>query len=117
MSFLDDLQTKLSDAIKDLSSLEVRTYRGKLETIVNTKAAERVDQWPPDGQQVGNLKLVRLTRSEFDGDTILFIDDGSTDAGPVPEHVGKAHEEAVKSAHEMRRGLAELAIRAVRPGG
>ncbi len=58
----------------------------------------------------GELNLVRLTRSEFDGDTVLFIDDGTTAAGAVPESISLAHEEAVKSAHEMRKGLAELAI-------
>jgi len=111
MSFLDTLQTKLSNALDDLTSLEVRTYRGDMTTFVKTMGSARMKDWLT-AETVGELKLVRLTRSEFDGDTVLFVDDGST-SGAVPEYIGDAHEAAVKSAHEMRKGLAELAVRAV----
>ncbi len=115
MSFLDTLQTKLSAALADLTSLEVRTYRGDITTVVDTAGdgALRMKEWLAQ-QATGNLKLVRLTRSEFDGDTVLVVDDGTTEAGPVPQQITAAHEAAVQSAHEMRRGLAELAVRAVK---
>ncbi len=112
-SFLGKLKGKLSEAIEDLTSLEVRTYRGSLSHIVNQVNPKKIEDFLT-AETVGELKLVRLTKSQLDGDTVLFIDDGSTDAGDVPELISDAHEEAVRSANEMRQGLAELAAGVVK---
>jgi len=56
---LKDVITKFTDSIKDLTNLEVTTYTGTLEQVVNATTGQiQWDQFKPTG---GKLVLVGAT--------------------------------------------------------
>ncbi|MDX8405511.1 MAG: hypothetical protein R8K50_05095 [Mariprofundus sp.] len=107
--FRDALQS-LKSAVGDLSSLEVQTYTGsvKLDDIQGKDGkplspAKFEEYLQTAIGKPADLKLVAVTRMNFDGDTINLIpEDG------FPDHVQKAHESAVKAGIETRQGLLAL---------
>ncbi|MDQ6999037.1 MAG: hypothetical protein Q9M17_10025 [Mariprofundus sp.] len=111
MSGLKDALSKISAGIKDLSSLEVQTYTGSIE----------IKEWKPTGeaadaklndfegylkdikQSEANLKLVAVTKMNFDGDSINL----TSETAPL-NHVQTLHDGAVKAGVETRQGLVAL---------
>jgi len=98
------------DAIKetviDLTSLEVQTYTGEI-TIDTQNNTTKLTDFKGYLEKItvsgAKLKLVAVTRMEFDGDTINM-----TSETPLPPHVNELHQNAVKAGIETRQGLLTL---------
>jgi hypothetical protein len=103
MSFKDAL-AKLDDAVKDLTTLTVRTFGGNLDSIVNVEGADfkkALDQ----AKTAGTIKLLMRTEISADSDTDLFVADGTT-ADVRAIHLG-----AVEAALKARQAVVDMALR------
>ena len=105
MSFQDAL-TKLEDAVKDLTTLTVRTFGGNLDSIVDAEGAE-FDKLLGQAKTAGKIKLLMRTEINADSDTDLFVADNTT-ADVRAIHLG-----AVEAALKARQAIVALAIQMV----
>lgn len=94
----------LRDATCDLTSLEVQTYMGNLDVLVEDQGeVTDFEKLLNRGKTSGQVKLVAVTRINFDGDTSVLVPEHA-----LPEHVQQAHEMATQAAMETRAGLIAL---------
>jgi triacylglycerol esterase/lipase EstA (alpha/beta hydrolase family) len=97
---------EIADGIKDLSSLEVTTYKGKIELKSVLTAGKKELKFDDILQQIasGNasIRLVASTKSEIDGDITAFLDQDAT-----PTEVA-AHTQLVDSANVKRSALIQV---------
>lgn len=94
----------LKEVVCDLTSLEVQTYTGDLKAVVDT--SQQLTDFEGILNKVkssGTLKLVYVTKINFDGDGIVLVPETSP-----PDHIQEAHNAAVKAGHEVRLGLLTL---------
>lgn len=101
---LKDAIIKFTDSIKDLSNLEVTTYSGKLEQLVDPNTGQiRWDEFKPTN---GKLVLVAATLIRADLDMVNFraeaLDQGDLKA------LTDLHMAAVESAQNGRLALARM---------
>jgi len=106
MSFENALK-KLEDAVDDLTTLTVRTFGGKLESIVNLTGAD-FEKALQKAQTEGVLALKMRTEIKLDSDTDLFVADG------VDAATREMHAAAVQAALTARQAIVDLAARTVR---
>jgi len=99
----------LNTALGDLSSLEVQTYVGKIELPDTEDGGKKLDVTKFEDYLKGcvakpnDLKLVAVTKMNFDGDAINLVPEEG-----FPDHVQKVHEAAVRAGIETRHGLLSL---------
>lgn len=107
MSGIEGAFEKLKNALGDLSSLEVQTYTGDISAITPHDAAQsgavNFEQYLASLPTSANLKLVRVTKMNFDGDAFNLVPETSP-----PQHVLDVHDAAVKAGLEVRAGLLDL---------
>jgi hypothetical protein len=107
---------KISEAIKDLSSLHVQTYTGSVNVDLSTVAAgklaiDTVRETIAEeaGKPEGTIKLVAEAYYQFDGDSYNFL---TSDA--IPEGALEMHSAAVEAGIKTRQGLVELVKGAIK---
>ena len=96
----------LRDTTCDLTSLEVQTYTGNLDVVISKNKEMDVTNFEEILKKVkasGDLKLVAVTKVNFDGDTYAL-----TPETPLPPHIQMAHETALQAGMDTRAGLLEL---------
>lgn len=103
----------LKTAIGDLSSLEVQTISGTLNTTVTPDdgtapaSGGSVINWTEaikDAKKTdGEVKLMLATKINFDGDATLFLREGE-----IPQHILDAHNKAVTAGIETRHAIMSL---------
>lgn len=99
----------LKEKVGDLASLEVQTYVGTVALPAQNNEGKDLDVTKFEDYLQGcvakpsDLKLVAVTKMNFDGDAINLV----PEAG-FPDHVQKVHESAVKAGIETRHGLLAL---------
>ena len=103
LTFKEALES-LKDAVCDLTSLEVQTYVGNLDVAVQDQAGTTdFEKILEKVKADGNLKLVAVTKINFDGDGLVLVPEA-----PTPEHVLKAHAAALKAGQQVREALLTL---------
>lgn len=103
---LTEIINKAVDAIKDLSSLEVQTYTGKLTIELdadNKVKTKKIDELLNAAQVGGTLNLVLVTKHNIDGDGINIVPPTAPE-----EHVIAAHKAALESGELIRSGMFTL---------
>ncbi len=93
---------ELSSGIADLSELNVQTFTGSLESVVNESAGGSVIDWPKlmaQAKTTGKVRLVASTRLKFDGDSDVFFEQD------IEQHLADAHLTAVEAGQQVRQGL------------
>ena len=101
---LEDALTSLKETMCDLTSLEVQTYTGNLDAAVTDQVGStKFEEILEKVKVSGTLKLVAVTKINFDGDGLVLV---PTQA--LPDYVRDAHNAAVAAGLEVREGLLEL---------
>lgn len=101
---LEDALTSLKETMCDLTSLEVQTYTGDLDAAVTDQVGStKFEEILEKVKVSGTLKLVAVTKINFDGDGLVLV---PTQASP--DYVRDAHDAAVAAGLEVREGLLEL---------
>jgi len=107
---LRDALESLQDMACDLTSLEVQTYMGNLDVAISKdeKKDEKSDVTNFEKilkkvNKSGNLKLVAVTKVNFDGDSFALIPET-----PLPPHIQRAHQAALQAGMDTRAGLLAL---------
>lgn len=100
---LKDVLNDATNAIKDLSSLEVQTYVGELNVEVSGTNSTDLEALLTAAKTSGNLKLAQVTRISIDGDATNLVS-----SEPLPDHVLQAHQTAVQAGDNVRKGMIEL---------
>lgn len=95
---------KLKDTLCDLTSLEVQTYTGDLNVAMDSEGGSTdFETILSKVKKAGKLKLVYVTKINFDGDGIVLVPETAT-----PDHIQQAHNDAIKAGQEVRQGLLTL---------
>jgi len=101
---LEDALTSLKKTMCDLTSLEVQTYVGNLDAAVTDQVESNNFEDILEKVRVsGTLKLVAVTKINFDGDGMVLVPPQA-----MPDHIRDAHDSAVAAGLEVREGLLEL---------
>ena len=96
----------LDDAVKDLTSLHVQTYTGKVTTtFTGEEGFDSVRDTVQKAETDGEILLVAETLAQFDGDSFNFV---KQDMDNVPKLALEVHKNAVASGVETRLGLLNL---------
>jgi len=94
---------KIAEGVSDLTSLEVTTYKGKVElTAIDVKSDPSFDKILASAGAKSDFSLIATTKSKLDGDTIVFYDKDAT-AAEI-----SAHNQLVDSAATKRTALVQL---------
>ena len=110
---LKDAVKKFTEGISDLSSLEVTTYTGKLEQVVDATTGKiRWEDFKPTG---GKLVLVAATMVRPDLDTVNFRA-GEIETGDLKGMID-LHIAAVESARNGRLALVKMFSGMIPSGG
>src|SRR5579883_3033343 len=101
---LKDVITKFTDSIKDLTNLEVTTYTGQLEQVIDAQTGQiKWDDFKPSN---GKLVLAAATLIRPNLDTVNFraaaLDQGDLQA------LLNLHTAAVESAQNGRLALTKM---------
>lgn len=68
----------IADKIKDFTTLEVTLYKGSIKiAAVADLSKVNFDTLLQNAKSEANFRVVATTKSELDGDTETFIDDGA----------------------------------------
>lgn len=108
--------TKIKEAVKDMSSLEVQTFTGTIKGFVKaptSTSASKADKVSViDWKKLlgtanaggSEIELAAVTLIKFDGDTQLFLSNSPT----VAPNVIESHQRAVESAQQVRSAVVDL---------
>lgn len=104
--FTQEVGEKLTHAIRDLTSLEIRTFVADGRDIVD------VSKLPP-GELDKHATLKAYTRMAMDGDLDLLVPQQA--GGSVDKALWDAHKEMVKAAQAHRMELIKAALELIKP--
>ncbi len=94
----------LKNVLCDLTSIEVQTYVGDLNVLVQGETTPtNLEKLLESGKTSGKLKLTLVTKINFDGDGFVLLP-----ASATPDHIQNAHNAALKSGNDVRQGLLSL---------
>lgn len=102
MAIHDVVNTAL-EGIKDLSELNVRTFRGDLKSIVKD-ADGNWEEAISSARASGTIELVALTTKKIDGDVDQYFS-----SGDIPAALSAAHSDAVESGTKSREAIINFA--------
>lgn len=105
MSFSDAFNT-ITNSIKDLSQLNVRTYTGSIDANIDGDDAEAMLE---TAKATGNLKVVGITVMCIDGDTNQFI----TNDSEIKDSLLIAHQSAVQASQKSRQATVAMFTTAI----
>ncbi|NDV93203.1 hypothetical protein GTH32_18695 [Alteromonas sp. 345S023] len=95
---------KLNEQIKDLSSLHVQTFTGKV-TFTGTGNFTDIETAVQQAVSSQTVKLVAESLYKFDGDSYNFL---TNDEGGIPASAMELHKSAIEGGIKTRQALAEL---------
>ncbi|MBO1256300.1 hypothetical protein J3L16_11465 [Alteromonas sp. 5E99-2] len=106
MSTLETYANKIGKALSDVSSLNVRTFSGDLNTIIENSdgnlSTEGLDNVLLTGTTNANLKLEALTVMRIDGDIDQFV---TTD---ISKDMKAIHDDAVETGKATRTAIIDF---------
>lgn len=94
----------LRDVLCDLTSIEVQTYVGDLNLLVQGETnPTNLEKLLELGKTSGKLNLTLVTKINFDGDGFVLLPTSAT-----PDYIQNAHNAALKAGNDVRQGLLSL---------
>lgn len=94
----------LKDLACDLSSIEIQTYVGDIDVLIENKTDPTDLEALLKGSGAnGNLKLNLVTKINFDGDGFVLVPKTAP-----PDYVQDAHNAALAAGNDVRQGLISL---------
>lgn len=97
---------ELNNAVKDLTSLHVQTFTGRVATSSDgSKPWNEIRDLVKTAENNKEVELVAESLAQFDGDSYNFV---KQDLDNVPPLALEVHKNAVKAGIETRLGLLEL---------
>ncbi|MBU0699622.1 MAG: hypothetical protein KKE59_09410 [Proteobacteria bacterium] len=101
---LNDALNSLKNAVGDLSSLEVQTYVGEIDVVIDgiTDSTD-FEASLQKAKTNGHIKLTLVTKLNFDGDGIVLV----PSSAPA-DYIQQAHDAALKVGDDVRKGLIAL---------
>lgn len=103
----------LGDAVRDLSSLQVETYKVDLTAEVEGSGKVGLDEFIDNltvkvNTGENTLKVVMVTQSKFDHDTVVLV---SSELEEGDEALIEQHHAILAAASKARSDVIELALR------
>lgn len=108
MSIFSELKQTIVNMAKDLSVLEVNTFTGDLEAIVDVQGGDDRttlldwDKLQEEALKKGSITLAASTKVYIDGDQNQYL------ATELPAEIHAIHQAAVESGLEVRLGFVRL---------
>ena len=103
--------TNIKESIKDISSLEVLTFTGKVSAVIKEGEGGSLINWEELielAKADGTVNLVGATKIEFDKDVRQFIATG------VAQNLIDLHQATVESSQEARQGMINMVVEGVK---
>lgn len=101
---LENALNKLKNAAGDLASLEVQTYVGDIDVVIDGATGNKsFEDSVKQAKQNGKIKLSIVSKINFDGDGIVLV----PSSAPA-DYIQQAHDTALKAGNEIRQGLIAL---------
>ncbi len=102
MSTFKDAFDKVAEAIKDLSSLEVVTYKGTINIQGSTDVPDNFEAIISNAKAQADFKIAACTYCALDGDMRVFYDKD------IGEKDMEAHQKLVETARQNRQAVVDL---------
>jgi hypothetical protein len=108
MSIFSELKDTIVAMAKDLSVLEVNTFTGDLEAIIEAQAEDDRttlldwDKLQEEAMKKGKITLAASTKVFIDGDQNQYL------ATDLPADIYTVHQAAVESGLKVRQGFVRL---------
>jgi hypothetical protein len=101
---LKDALISLKNAAGDLSSIEVQTYVGKIDVVIDGVGdSTSFEDSLKEAKKKGKITLNLVTKVNFDGDGIVLV----PSSAPA-DYIQQAHDAALKAGNDIRQGLIAL---------
>ncbi len=101
---LEKALTNLKNAVGDLTSLEVQTYVGEIDVVIDgITGSTDFEKSLQQAKQAGKIQLQLVTKINFDGDGIVLV----PSSAPA-DYVQQAHDTALQAGIDVRQGLISL---------
>jgi len=101
---LQDALTQLKNAVGDLTSLEVQTYVGEIDVIIDgITDSTNFEASLKKAKSGGKISLQLVTKLNFDGDAIVLV----PSSAPA-DYIQQAHDSALKAGNDVRQGIISL---------
>jgi len=98
---------RVGEAVKDISSLEVTTYKGKVNITATDAIPDSFESILDSAKAEANFRLLASTKSHIDKDTVVFLDEDIT-----PEEEA-GHNELFEIANENRLAIIQMFASAI----
>ena len=96
---------KLNDAIKDLTSLHVQTFTGKVDISGKDRTFDTIRETIESADTTVDITLVAESLYKFDGDSYNFMTDKE---GGIPTSALELHKASVEAGIKTRQGLLQM---------
>jgi hypothetical protein len=101
---LQDALTGLKNAVGDLTSIEVQTYVGDIDVVMDgVSGTTSLEDALKKAKKSGTIKLSLVTKINFDGDAVVLVP-----ASAPADYVQEAHDSALMAGNDIRQGLVAL---------
>jgi hypothetical protein len=96
---------KLKEGIADLSELNVQTFTGNINSVIDQTQSESIIDWTKlleNARTSGEVKLMASSKIKFDGDSDTFF------ADEISSEILEAHMAAIEGGRKVREGLVAM---------
>lgn len=101
---LENALIDLKNAVGDLTSLEVQTYVGEIDVVMDgVTDSTNFETALKNAKASGKVTLKLVTKLNFDGDGIVLV----PSSAPA-DYVQEAHDAALEAGNQVREGLIGL---------
>ena len=101
---LQNALNALKTAACDLTSLEVQTYVGEIDVVIDgVTGSTSFEASLKKAKKDGKIKLALVTKLNLDGDGLVLV----PSSAPA-DYIQAAHSAALKAGHDVRQGLMAL---------
>ena len=95
---------QLKNAVGDLTSIEVQTYVGEIDVVVDgVTGSTSFEDSLKNAKQDGKIALSLVTKINFDGDGLVLV----PSSAPA-DYIQEAHDAALLAGNDVRQGLIAL---------
>jgi hypothetical protein len=102
MTTFKEVFDAIADGLKDLSSLEIVTYKGTINVKANNVDLKAFDSMFDNAKGNADFKVVALTKSKLDGDLMMFYDVSASNEEK------EAHNKLWESALQKRAAVIKM---------
>ena len=103
-SKLQDALEGLKNVLCDLSSIEVQTYVGEIDVVIEGQTGTTsFEDALKNAKTNGKIALKLVTKLNLDGDGIVLV----PESAPA-DYIQQAHNAALKAGNDVRQGMISL---------